>query len=177
MVFDAARDGARRARDAGATSIALALSSSLLEVGGDFADALHVAVSGVLYGLYAPIQERDHAGDAAEPVTRVGVFAASVSEDSVADAIRRAVAVDLGRRLACDLVRSIPAAVKPLAAWLTRCVPARAAPTLSAWRPFPSRTRSAAPSRTCPASLSTWWPTWTRCSGCVGARILAHLPP
>lgn len=124
-VFDAARDGARRARDAGAKSIALALGAAFGELGGDFADALHVAVSGVLYGLYAPIQERDHAGDAAEPVTRVGVFTASAAEDSVADAIRRAVAVDAGRRLACDLVRRLRT-LSPRAARVvspSRCAP------------------------------------------------------
>lgn len=104
MVERAARDGARRAVEAGARKVLL-----LADPDQDDGDEGAVAVLGALRGLWAPLEVRDHDGEHAEPVEELGVW----TSDGPGP-IDRVLALEQGRRLTRDLTMADPERASPL---------------------------------------------------------------
>jgi leucyl aminopeptidase len=107
---EAAREGVKRARDAGARRPLVVVAGAPADA--DFAEAIPVSALGALSALWEPLEAREaQGGGEIEPVERVGIaaLAASVNEQRV----RWAGAVEQGRRLARDLCGTEPERMAP----------------------------------------------------------------
>ncbi|KND02405.1 uncharacterized protein SPPG_02872 [Spizellomyces punctatus DAOM BR117] len=115
---DAARKGLARARAAGIKKPILYIPSPLNNserIKRDFKRFLEVALLGVLAEAYVPLQAREHfskMGQEAEVVDEIGVCVEG--DQGVHEAIRFAVAVEEGRRVAKDIGGADPERMTPL---------------------------------------------------------------
>ena len=109
---DAAKEGVRRARDAGAKRPLLLVPRVPLQDG--YERAMEVALLGALEGLWEPLEAREARGEEQlEPVEALG-FAVSSGADG--EKIAKTVsALEMGRRLARDLGGAEPERMRPAA--------------------------------------------------------------
>lgn len=107
---DAARNAARRARDAGSTAPLFVVTG--VPSDDAFARTHEVALLGALDGLWEPLEARTHLGDdAVEPVASIS-FACS-DQNRGKDIAKRVSAIEVGRRLARDLGGTEPERMRP----------------------------------------------------------------
>lgn len=103
--YDAAREGARLAQQAGARKLAL------LVCGAPATDAYQHAVATSVFGicqeLYEPLEAREHLGETVESVEQLTVISAHVNAEWLA-------AVEAGRRAGRDLCGSEPERMSPI---------------------------------------------------------------
>lgn len=105
---DAAQAALPRARDAGSRRPLLVLDGVPARPG--FEQAGVVTLSAALAGLWRPLEAREARGEEQmEPVEAVGFFSAAAAEH----AVRRATAIEAGRRLARDLGGTEPERMAP----------------------------------------------------------------
>jgi leucyl aminopeptidase len=105
---DAARAGVRRARDAGARRVLLAVDG----IPGDrsYQHAVDVALLEGLGGLWEPLEAREARGETVEPVTRLGLLSADAGAPRI---VARATALEQGRRVARDVAGTEPERMSP----------------------------------------------------------------
>ena len=107
---DAARNAARRVRDAGATDPLFVITG----VPGDeaFARAQEVALLGALDGLWEPLEARQHFGEStSEPISSISF--ACKNKAAGERIATRVTAIESGRRLARDLGGTEPERMRP----------------------------------------------------------------
>jgi leucyl aminopeptidase len=105
---DAARAGLRRARDAGARRPLLAVHG--IPAGGGYENAAEVALLEGLGGLWEPLEAREAGRGEVEPVEQVGLLGAGGAAGPL---LRRAAALEEGRRVARDVAGTEPERMSP----------------------------------------------------------------
>jgi leucyl aminopeptidase len=105
---DAARAGVRRARDAGARRLLLAVHGVPQEAA--FRHAVEVALLEGLGGLWEPLEARQARGDGVEPVQKVGLLSA---DPGAAALVHRVGALEQARRVARDVAGTQPEQMSP----------------------------------------------------------------
>ncbi len=90
------------------------VAADLSGLEGEYGRATLLAAAGAFDGTYATLQTREARGEAtAEPIETLSFFFEGVGEAEAADAVAKATAVELGRRVARDICSGDPERMAP----------------------------------------------------------------